>query len=308
MPVLPIPLGTPLSGGDLVVVSDADILAVLPLFLKPGDPAVVRDALIAALREILLRYQVLTAYAADQCDIATATGEYLESLANERDVFKQPGEDDEVLRARVLTAPELVTPTAILAAANAILAALTTVKAEYFESALDRMFLTNGSASFHSFFADSPQYPDRLYKDDAPLNGGVYRANARPGGPWLFSDNVGRYFVLRVPAIDPADVALAYDGTKLATTDAAVPELGGGDLPFAGALQLGQLPPNSGGRGPFLADGSNTSGAEADGSDATFLYTGVSDPVSIYQSIANAVERIKAHSIRWQLFVDPTLS
>ncbi|MGH7298102.1 MAG: hypothetical protein ACRELB_24395, partial [Polyangiaceae bacterium] len=101
-------------------VTSADVLAVLPAFVRQSDTAPVRDALAAALACILVRYRELSAYSAQQCDITRATGIYLESLCNEHGVYKQDGENDDALRARALTTPNLVTPQAILAAANAV--------------------------------------------------------------------------------------------------------------------------------------------------------------------------------------------
>jgi hypothetical protein len=206
-----------------------------------------------------------------------------------------------------LTTPDLVTPAAILAVANALLTPWTTSVAQYLESALDRLFLSDGTATWHSFVGASPSYPDRLYPDDAAQNDGFVRPQSDPGAAWVFGDEIGRYFLLRIPEVAPVDVTLVYNGTLLAPTDASVPELGGGDATSYPALGPGQLPPTSGGDGLFVGDGSNTSGAEADGSVATFLFPPLSDPLSVYQQLASAIERIKGQSIRWALLVDPTL-
>jgi len=121
------------------------VLAVLPAFVRQSDSAPVRDALAAALARILVRYRNLSAYSAQQCDITRATGIYLESLCNEHGVYKQDGESDDSLRARALTVPTLVTPAAVLAAANAILGAYTATEAQYAESILDRWYVTDGT-------------------------------------------------------------------------------------------------------------------------------------------------------------------
>jgi hypothetical protein len=241
----------------------------------------VRDALAAALVEILARYRQLSAYAAAQCDITRATGIYLESLCAERGVYKQDGESDDALRARGLTTPDLVTPEAILAAANTILALYTTVRAQYAESALDRWFVHDGTASWHSFVGAQPQYFARLYPADAAANGGFVRPNSEIGGAWAFADQVGRFFVLRVPVLT-----------------------GLGD---AHAFVAGDLSAPADGRS-FAADGSNVSGAESSGKLGMFVYASPSTALAAYQAIVNAVSRIKGQSIRWALVADPRLT
>jgi hypothetical protein len=262
-------------------VAQVDVLAVLPAFVRQSDSAPVRDALAAALVEILRRYRALSGYAAAQCDITRATGIYLASLCAEHGVFKQDGESDDALRARALTAPELVTPAAILAAANTILALYTSVQAQYAESALDRWFVHDGTAPWHSFVGAQPQYFARLYPADAAANDGLVRPNSEIGGAWAFADRVGRMFVLRVPVLTGLGDAHAFvaDGPS-APPDARV----------------------------FIADGSNGSGSEASGQLGMFVYASPSNALAAYQAIVNAVSRIKAHSIRWLLLADPKLT
>jgi hypothetical protein len=204
------------------VASAADVLAVLPAFVRRSDSAPVRDAIAAALAEILLRYQELVQGSANQCDLAYATGLYLESLCEDRGIYKQPNESEDGLRARALTTPDLVTPTAILAAANTILAGYTSVKATYAESILDRWFVQKGGARWHSFVGANPRYLSRLYPDDAAVNGGAVRPGSQVGGARLFSDQVGRHFLLRVPILTSLTAAHAFvargrDGAFLGT-------------------------------------------------------------------------------------------
>jgi hypothetical protein len=254
------------------VTSEADVLAVLPAFVRQRDSAEVRDAILAGLTAILVRYQELTRYAASQCDLLTATGIYLEGLCEDREVFKQPGESDDALRARALTTPDLVTPAAILAAANTILARYTPVEAEYGESVLDRWYVQDGTARWHSFIGANPQYLRRLYADDAVANGGFVRPNARMGGAWAFGDRIGRYFVLRVPVL-----------TGLTKSHACILRGPGGT---------------------FVGDGKNASGLEARGRMGLFTFESPNTALGVYGAIASAINRIKGHSIRWQLIAD----
>jgi hypothetical protein len=255
-------------------VTDADVLAVLPAFVQRSDSAVVRDALASALVHIIRRYRQLSACAAKQCDITRATGIYLESLCAEHGVYKQAGESDQQLRARALTTPDLVTPTAILAAANTILGPYTAVGAQYAESILDRWFVHDGTAGWHSFIGAQPQYFARLYPADAAANGGFVRPSSELGGAWAFSDQVGRFFILRVPVLTGVTNAHAFVASDVAApADARV----------------------------FVGDGSSK------GAAGMFVYQSPSTAVAVYQAIVNAVSRIKGHSVRWALCADPKL-
>jgi hypothetical protein len=261
-------------------VTKDDVLAVLPGLVRQSDSAAVRDALAAALVAIIARHRLLSAYSASQCDITRATGIYLESLCRERGVYKQSGETDDQLRARALTVPDLVTPEAILTAANRILAPYTSVQAQYAESALDRWFVSDGAAPWHAFIGAQPQYLSRLYPADAAANGGYVRPNSEIGGAWAFADQNGRFFVLRVPVL--MGLAKAHN---FVAADNAVPT----DVRC------------------FVADGSNASGSEASGALGMFVYQSPSTALAVYQAIANAVGRIKGHSLRWLLLADPKL-
>lgn len=258
-----------------------DVLAVLPAFVRQSDAAPVRDAIAAALVEILTRYRLLSAYAAAQCDITRATGIYLESLCREHGAYKQRGETDEQLRARALTAPSLVTPEAILAAANTVLALYSPVPAQYAESILDRWFVSDGTAPWHSFVGAQPQYFARLYPSDAVANGGFVRPNSEIGGAWAFADHVGRHFVLRVPVLTgPANAHAFVAGDSATLADAR----------------------------SFVADGSDASGSETRGALGMFVYQSPSTALAVYQAIANAVNRIRGQSVRWLLLADPNLT
>ncbi len=208
----------------LPVETSDDVMAVLPAFMRSSDTAVTRDAIIALLTAIFKEMQDRGEYAALQSDILHASGIYLEGLAEDRDFQKQAGESDELLRARVLRIPELVTPTAIMTAVAAIIAPYTTKHAKYFEASLDRWFVSDGTPAWHSFIGAPPQYLDRLYEYDADSNGGDFIPNREVNGAWAFSDEIGRYFVIRIPPLSGSDdqhafiEGPAFIGTGLART------------------------------------------------------------------------------------------
>jgi hypothetical protein len=285
MPLLPLPTGgSSLTGGDTPVSGTDDVLAALPLFLRPNDSAPIRDAIVAALTAIFIGYQEASNYAAEQSDVLRATDTYLRGFAQELKTYAKPGEDDEALRARMLSVQGLVTPTAILAAVNALLAPFTTVQAQFAESIQDRWFVRSAPATgdWHSYvwkttMSRSPTYPDRLYPDDAAINGGDVRPNSNPGGARVWSDNVGRNFLLRLPDLSPLDalVAAACSG-------------GPGPAPYTKSYF--------------------TVGIGTNASNATFVRNVSASALSVYQAITNTVERLRGSSIRWTLYVDPKLT
>lgn len=284
MPSLPLSAPLPLDGGQLPVRSESDVLALLPPDVRRSTSAPVRDALVAALTEIVREYQRRSSKGAALGDILRATGHALEGLAADHEVYKQSGEGDEALRARVLGLAELVTPTAILAAVNAILAPFTTLRAKYFESELDQWFVHDGTASWDSFvFTEGPQaspsYSDRLYADDAGDNEGIFLPAREVLGAWAFGDNLGRYFVLRLPQLEAVDDLGTY-----AFADSAVDD------------------------GMFVADGSDTAGSESDGSVTSFIYTDQVQSDELYAAIVSTVELLKGQGMRWQAYVDPLLA
>ncbi|MDB4992598.1 MAG: hypothetical protein JWM74_30 [Myxococcaceae bacterium] len=287
MPLLPLSGATPLGGGVLPVVTDADVLAVFPAEVRRAMSAPVRDGLVAALTEILKEYQRRASQAAALSDILRSVGTHLEALCAELGVFKQSGESDEALRARALGIPDLVTPTAILAAVNAVLAPWTAIEAKYFESELDCWFVEDGTATWSSFVFDdtagaTPHYPDRLYADDATENGGDAIDGREVLGAWSFADGIGRYFVLRLPPLESVDDEGSY------TLDALVTDAEDAMM--------------------FVADGSDTSGAESDGSVTSFVFTDQAFSDDLYAAIVSTVELLKGQGIRWQAIVDPLLT
>ena len=283
MPTLPLPPRAPIGAGDLVVSSDADVLAVLPYFVQESDTAPVRDAIVAALREMFLELQRRDDYAAGQADPDRATGIYEDGVFADRTVFRQSGEDNETYRARGLTFQDLVTPAAILAAANAILSPYTAVQARYFEE-LDGFFASDGTAAWESFVYDAaswttPYYPDRMYVDDSAADG-LFCPGRAPGGAVTFADEIGRIFVLRVPDLSAVDDSRGFSFAD--STD-----------PVFNAEDEGDF---------FVSDG-----VTAPDLNETFVQADSVTQYDIYNAIVTSIERIKGHSIRWSLYVDPLL-
>ena len=84
------------------------------------------------------------------------------------DRIEQDGESDDSLRARALTVPTLVTPAAILAAANAILGAYTAIQAQYpMLRGTIRDHVTRQRRPFVRFFACEEDWSHE--SPDAPL-------------------------------------------------------------------------------------------------------------------------------------------
>jgi hypothetical protein len=286
MPSLPLTAPPPLDGGELVVRSPDDVLSLLPPEVRRSTTAPVRDALIAALTEILREYQRRSSRGAALGDILRATGTSLDGLAADHEVFKQPGEADESLRARMLEIDALVTPHDILLAVNTILAPFTTLRAKYFESELDAWFVDDGTVTSWGSFVyvegqpqASPRYPDRYYADEAAENDGFEFESREVLGAWAFADALGRYFVLRIPQLEAVDDLGSY------AFDATVDD-----------------------DGMFAADGSDTAGAESDGSVTSFIYTDQVQSDELYAAIVSTVELLKGQGMRWQAYVDPLLS
>ncbi len=275
MPTLPAPLPFVPGGGELPVNDADDVRAVYPRNLRgPAENAPVREAIVEGQLATQLAYQERSAYAAAQADPTRATGIYLDGHAGDRGIFRQEDEDDESLRARMLAVPDIVTPAAIIAAVNAILAPYTSIECQYFESILDRWFVRS-SAGLHdwrAFVGANPSYASRLYDQ---------RQNSKPGGAWVFDGCVGRYFVVRVPILNATGVRRMWA--------------------FDGSVNLAALANPD---GAWINDGSNVGGTEATGSVATFIGFGAKTALEVYQAIANSVNAIKGHGVRWQLIAD----
>lgn len=273
MPTLPIPFPALPSGGDLPLRSREDWLAKLPEVVRREEVAPVRDDVAEAASGILLAYQARAAYAAAQSDGTRATGVYLDGHLEDAGLPRQAGEDDESARDRLYSPQRVVTPNAVKAVVDSILlAAGVTKRCVVFESVLDRWFVSDGSASWHSFVTDGTVSLDPLYQDRRY----DLRPDSGPGGAWAFGDHHGRWMVIRVPVV-------------------ALPEFGA----FAWLGEAMQVVP---GLGFFVTDGTHTAG-----DDNGFVFSGNADASEVYQTIVNVVERVKGAGIRVTLLIDPKL-
>jgi hypothetical protein len=247
------------------VESTEDVLNVFPFDIKDSTTAPIRDAFVEAATQVFQQYQISAKYAAYQSDPLTANGIYLKAIAREHEVYAS-GEDLEI-RAKLFDTPETVTPVAILAIVNSIVSPHTMKQAQLFESELDRWFCCSTS---EVYIGSGPHYQDRLYPDDIVENGGYARGQSDPGTAWVFSNDVGRYFVLRVPTLTAADSEFAF------VSNAADDSLW------------------------------TTNGTDSGDID-TYLFTNVNTEADLYSEIISAVDRIVGQGIRWQLYVDPRL-
>ena len=289
MPTLPLSLtdGVPLNTGDQVVNVQADIAGEWSQDIQAPEVAPVRDAIQAGQLALMLAYQSAANYAAAQSDPLRATGEYLDEIGEERSVRRQLGELDPSYSGRVNAIPAVVTPSAIVAAANAVLAPYTAISCTYSERS-DGCFLGQGDTNWsaHLFVTQAarstPYYPDRLYPGTVEFffstpTGLLPIAARRPQGAQLNADTYGRLFELRAPDISGIDsvVAALFDGTESDPTE-----------------------------GLFL-------GLTADGTSAqnvSYLTAYASTADAVYNALIGAVQAIVGQSIRWQLYVDPTLT
>lgn len=270
-----------------IVSSDADVAAVLPVEYLEEETAPVRDALIHAHAAQQEAYQAKSAYASSQADIRTATGRFLAALARDRGFQKQAGESADDFRARVLGIPLAVTPEVIVATVNAILATVGAGECQYLESIADRFYVnaTGGTGICAGVLGASPINPTRLYPEDLSVNG-AERPNSSPGSAWAFSDEIGRYFVLRVPNLAALDTSIPTPWSS--TSTAALRPVGTGSLFLYNPSTV-------------LPTGSNALNSQC------FLYFGLSTAIDTYKAINDAVTRLVGHSIRWMLISDSRL-
>ncbi len=201
MPFLPLPSQTSL-GAEIPVSGVADVLIEFPAPQKNPETAPNRDAIAASFAEGFIKYQNAAERAAAQSDPLRATGIYLKDFADEHDVIPVPGESETSLRGRLFASPSIVTPDAIEAAINEVIAPLT---CRISELDLDGWFIhSDAAAIWDSFVGAEPNYPDRYYADQPGL---------RVGG-CVPSNNLPRSFHVRIPALQAQDEAFSYTGDE----------------------------------------------------------------------------------------------
>ena len=284
MPTLPLAPPFALSTVGTVVRDLGDVLAVLPAEYDTDDHPVL-DALAKGLLAMLREHGRRADYAAAQADVTRATDIYLDGLGNDRTSPRAAGEPDYEYRLRTCAWKEIATPTAIIATANAILAPHTTAQPQLFESILDRWYVHDGTdgdggpAAYTAFVGDglsnvAPSYPDRLYRDDIAANEGFVRPQSSPGGAIVFEDGNGRMFVLRIPELNDTDSPRSFAFADGATDS----------------------------EGFFVSDGT---GGPSEG--LAFVSNNYRTADETYQAIANSVQQIKGHGVRFLLLVDRKL-
>lgn len=296
MPSLPLPTplsdGVPIDGGLLPVSSPTDVANEWAPELQAPATAPLRDAMQAGQAAMLLEYQRASRYAAAQSDVGRATDEYLDECGDEREVYRQPGEPNGTYRGRMLGNQSVVSPVAIVAAANAVLAAYTAVPCRYVEES-DGWFVGDGTTPWSSHvFATAdvgganatPNYPDRIYPG-AVAAGLASAPNRRPPGAMPNIDTCGRWFLLRVPDISALDteIAAVFNGSQNEPTSG-----------YEGAGAVG---------GFFCGAGSTLTDQ-----NISFVFDFTSTTVDgVYNALVSAVNAIVGEGIRWDLIVDPAL-
>lgn len=199
MPLLPLPSETTL-GAELPVSSVEDVLAEFAVPQKSPEVAPVRDAIAEAFADGFVEYQNAAERAAAQSDPIRATGHYLRAYAEEHEVVPSRGESEDSLRARLFVSPSIVTPDAIEAVINEVIAPL---ECKVSELDMDGWFIhDSGTSVWDSFVGAEPNYPDRYYSDQPSL---------RVGG-CVPSNNLPRSFHVRIPALQAQDEAYDYIG------------------------------------------------------------------------------------------------
>lgn len=181
--------------------SEADVLAQYPKRFQKSQDAPVRDALVGAQYELLRAHDSRASYASTMVDPTRAEGIYLDVLGADREIDREPAEDDETYRRRMLAPTSPVSPVAVVDAVNAVLAKYTARRAVAFETIMDRAYLAASDDEMNICFlsddeaAPNPTYASRYYED---------RPWLAPGGAWLADSAVGRTIVLRVPVLSDA--------------------------------------------------------------------------------------------------------
>lgn len=278
MPTLPVPSGgSNIHGGDLPVSDGNDVLEEFADTHKAPITSPVRDDICDAFAVSHIVYQDVASAALAQTDPVYATDDFLVSKALEHSVTPLPGEDPEHLRPRIYAVPEVVTPDAIVDLVNSLIAPYTVKECQLIEPELDGWFVSDGTpTTWDSFIGSQPRYPDRYYEDDEVENGGFFLSN-NASGDSIVSAGFYRNFHLRIPPLDSADTLFAF------VIDAADEIMS-------------------------IGDGSDTSGAESDGSVATSVFAdGGLTEEELFAAIVGGVEAIKGQSISWSVLIDESL-
>jgi hypothetical protein len=285
MPTLPLPPlsdGVPIDGGDLPVSSSTDVANEWALEIQEVQTDPIRDAIQCGQTDMFLEYQRASSYAAAQSDPGRATDEYLDEILEEYGCPRQTGQGDEDARAVMFATPPVISPVAVLAVTNAILAPYTVVPCRYAERS-DGWFAGLGTSPWSShIFATkdngddnaTPNYPDR------PVN-----PQRRPPGAMPNADTYGRWFLLRAPDISSinSELAAIFNGSQ--------------NEPTSGVETTASV------GGFYVGSGTNVN----DDND-TFIFNFTATTVDdVYNQLIGAVDNAIGFGIRWDLNVEPNL-
>jgi len=262
------------GGPRLVIATREDVLAQLPSDVLSEQEQPVLDAAADALLAIALAYQEYGGRCAANCDPDRAEDQSLRAVAADRGSEQADGEDQELFRNRMLGIQASVTFEAIRDAVNAILASWTDKTCRILESGMDGAFLltavTDATSDWHSFVARTASYPDRMYEDDAAVNGGVYFAGRGGTGLHLFFATTRRLFVILLPSLAQIRGNFFYT---------AVSDVGAGTFLYLAATDPG----------------------------VTFMGSDGGTAQAIYRAIANKVDSLVGQSISYSIIEDRSL-
>jgi len=313
-----------------------DVEALLPIDYRRATDDTVREALVDSLYALFQSCQDSSDYAVAQSDATQAVGAEEDALFEDRGIPRAGGELDEPYRNRALGQRRVATFTAIRDAVDAILATVTTARCRLADLTMDRWFIGGTDArEWHSFIGAAPNYPDRLFEDNAPQNPeGVFIPGNSIGGPVPGTDTVGRLFLLRVPdlmgfgtastvIIEPEPV---YDYDGLFAGNGAASNVFGfvnANDPLRGwYAYIGEHEVLSGPTEETVIDYTGLSAIKlipatsldpdpeqhgffvGDGSYSLSFASAGEYALSIYQAIVSTVNALAGHSIRWVMLSD----
>lgn len=216
------------------LLSDEDALALFPEWVRELDDAPVRDALAAALRATFAAlWSRAHATIAQEQSPRFASGAWLAEWGRRRQLPQAPGETEGDYRARLLRAPSVVTPSAVV---SAVLALCPTARC--FEPATDGAFWSDGS-DVVAYWQCDESLPNaaRLGNDDssAPVRIPAYWGS-------LTSQSAPEFWIALPASFDALGDTLAF----AETSDVLAPEFwtdstldGSTDETFVGVAQVG---------------------------------------------------------------------